>query len=172
MRKKPTQDLSTLSPEQRVQRAYNDAIRLLGRRDHSVFELSRKLTIREHTDEAIQSALEELQQLNYVNDARYAKLYTEQRLERGYGPLSVRARLRQRGIASTLVNEALAAQNANWAELAQIALENRFDEQTINSLEQRDVARISRFLSTRGFQTGDALRALTLSRKQSRGRSS
>jgi len=170
MREISPPELTSLSQEQRIQRAYNAAVRLLGSRDHSVYELTKKLAAREHADDAIRAALEELSELNYVNDARYARLYTEQRLSRGYGPLSVRSKLRERGVASHLVDAALAAQNANWAELAQIALENRFDADMINSLEQRDVARISRFLNARGFQTGDALRALTTSRKQSRGR--
>lgn len=161
-------ELESLTPEQRVQQAYNAAVRLLGSRDHSVYELTKKLNAREHSDAAIQGALEELVELNYVNDARYAQLYTEQRLDRGFGPLSVRAKLHQRGIASHLIEAALANQNANWADLAQVALENRFDAQIINSREPRDVAKISRFLGSRGFSTGDALRALTTARKQSR----
>jgi len=166
-----TEEKAILSPEQLVQQAYNAAVRLLGRRDHSEHELTKKLALRDHTDVAIRAALKELVELNYVNDARYAQLYTEQRLARGYGPLSVRSRLRQRGIASHLIEAALEQQNVVWAELAQVALEHRFDAHIINSSEQRDVARISRFLSSRGFSTGDALRALTTARKQLGARS-
>lgn len=167
MRNLSSSDLEALTPEQRVQQAYNAAVRLLGSRDHSVYELTKKLEQREHSDDAIQGALEELCELNYVNDARYAKLYTEQRLERGFGPLSVRSKLHQRGVAAHLVEAALAEQEISWADLAQAALERRFDAQMINSREQRDVARISRFLASRGFSTGDAFRALTTARKQS-----
>ncbi|MFK7860534.1 MAG: regulatory protein RecX [Granulosicoccus sp.] len=171
MCEKSTVDLSALSPEQRVQRAYNAAVRLLGSRDHSVFELTKKLVAREHPEDSIRAALDELAELNYVNDARYAQLYTEQRLGRGYGPLLIRSKLRQRGVASHLVDAALAEQNADWAELAQVALESRFDACMINSHEQRDVGRMSRFLSSRGFQTSDALRALNTARKHSCRRS-
>jgi len=137
----------------------------LGSRDHSAFELTRKLRQREHADDVIEAALEELVALNYVNDTRYAQLYTEQRLSKGYGPLSVRAKLRQRGVASHLVDSALKEQNISWVELAQAALELRFDSQTINSRDQRDMARMSRFLGARGFSSSDSLRALTLARK-------
>jgi len=64
-----------------------------------------------------------------------------------------------------LVDSALKEQNISWVELAQAALELRFDSQTINSRDQRDMARMSRFLGARGFSSSDSLRALTLARK-------
>ena len=154
-----------LSPEEQSRQAYHAAVRLLGSRDHSEYELTRKLSAREHSDQAIRSALEELRQLNYVNDRRYAELYTQQRLNRGYGPLSVRAKLRERGLASQLVDAALAELDVSWAELAQSALESRFNAQVIASSEQRDQAKMSRFLAARGFASSDALRALMAARK-------
>lgn len=154
------------SPAALARHAYIAAIRLLGYRDHSVFELTQKLSKREHSTEAIETAIAELIDLNYVNDARYAELYTEQRLARGFGPLSVRNKLRQRGLASHLVDAALAAQSISWAELAQAALEKRFAPEVIISREKNDVGRMSRFLATRGFSSGDALRALNTARKE------
>ena len=154
-----------LTFEQRVQQAYNAAVRLLGSRDHSVFELKRKLVKREHEDDAIQAALEELIELNYVNDRRYAELYTEQRLERGFGPLSVRSKLRERGIDSQLVEAALAQQPMSWVELAQLALQKKFGSDVIASREARDESRIARFLASRGFSGRDALKALQAARK-------
>lgn len=154
-----------LSEEEQARQAYHAAVRLLGSRDHSEYELTGKLASRDHTDQSIQAALDELRQLNYVNDERYAQLYTEQRLSRGYGPLSVRSKLRERGVSSALVDAALADQPVSWAELAQAALENRFDVDVIISTEQRDQARIARFLASRGFASSDALRALNVARK-------
>lgn len=151
--------------EQCVQRAYEAAVRLLGHRDHSVFELRRKLAKREHDDDAIQAAIDELIELNYVNDRRYAVLFTEQRLGRGYGPLSVRSKLRERGIESQLVDDALAEQNMSWSELAKKALQKRFAADVIVSRETRDESRISRFLAARGFSGSDALKALQAARK-------
>ncbi len=154
------------TPQALARQAYIAAVRLLGSRDHSVFELTQKLLKREHSDEAIQSAIAELMELNYVNDERYAELYTEQRLGKGFGPLSVRSKLHQRGIASHLVTTALAQQAMSWAEFAQMALEKRFDAQIITSHDKKDVGRVSRFLAARGFSSGDALRALNAARKE------
>lgn len=152
-------------PEVLIQQAYNAAVKLLAFRDHSVFELNRKLSQREHGAMAIEGALQELIALNYVNDARYADTYAEQRLRKGFGPLSVISKLRERGLASHLIDAALRNQNANWADLAQIQIEKRFDAQTILSRETKIESRLARFLAHRGFSTSDSLRALKAARK-------
>ncbi len=148
-----------------IQQAYNAAVKLLAFRDHSVFELNRKLVKREHSAEAIEGALEELLALNYVNDARYADTYAEQRLRKGFGPLSVIAKLRERGLEPHLIDAALRSQKANWAELAQIQIEKRFDAEAILSRETRIESRLARFLAHRGFSASDSLRALKAARK-------
>ena len=160
-----TKAASKKAAEQLVHRAYLAAVRLLGSRDHSEFELTRKLRKREHSDEAISGALLELQELNYVNDARYAVDYTRQRVERGFGPLSVRAKLRERGIEAHHVNAALAGHNVDWSQLALQALLGRFDEDVIASRKSRDEARIARFLAARGFASSDAFKALRAARR-------
>ncbi len=154
-----------LPPEVLIQQAYNAAVKLLAFRDHSVFELNRKLLKREHSVEAIDGALHELIALNYVNDTRYADTYAEQRLRKGFGPLSVIAKLRERGLETHLIDAALRNQNANWAELAQIQIEKRFDAATILSRENRSESRLARFLAHRGFSASDSLRALKAARK-------
>ena len=58
----------------------------------------------------------ELHEANYVNDARYAELYAEQRMNQGYGPLSIRSKLAVRGIDSHHVQSALKLLDVDWAE--------------------------------------------------------
>lgn len=159
-------ELQADSPEKQALRAYNAAVRLLGSRDHSVMELTRKLTQREHTAEAINSALDELKSANYVNDARYAQLYAEQRVERGYGPRYIKAKLQERGIETGHIDTAINQQNLEWFEFAQNTLEKRFDNNAITSTDNRVVGKIARFLDARGFARADALKALHSSRKK------
>jgi len=162
----PAEQVPDAQPlEMRQRSAYNDCVRLLASRDHSVFELTRKLKQRDHAVDAIDGAITELKELNYVNEARYAQQYMQQRMDRGYGPLSVRAKLRERGIDARLVEQALAEQQLSSVELAQLALEKRFDTQLIQSRASKDEARVARFLKSRGFASSDALKALQLSRK-------
>ena len=157
------------TPDELARQAYAAAIRLLGSRDHSTFELRRKLAKREHDDAAIDAALEELEAANYVNDVRYAELYAEQRMNQGFGPLSIRAKLNERGIEGYLVNKALEILTVTWSEHAESVIHKRFAPADILDNSQRATARIARFLNGRGFASSDALRALNQARRELTG---
>ena len=153
------------TPDELARQAYAAAVRLLGSRDHSVVELRRKLAKREHDEAAIDAAIEELEASNYVNDERYAELYAEQRMNQGFGPLSIRAKLKERGIDSHLIQQALSNLSITWSEHAESVIHRRFCAQHILDTDQRMTARIARFLNGRGFASGDALRALNQARR-------
>jgi len=154
------------TPDELARQAYAAAVRLLGSRDHSAAELRRKLAKREHGAASIDAALEELEAANYVNDTRYAELYAEQRMNQGFGPLSIRAKLRERGIESHLIQHGLANLSVTWSEHAESVIHRRFCEQDILDTDQRMTARIARFLNGRGFASNDALRALNQARRE------
>ena len=151
---------------ERARRAYALGIKLLGARDHSSAELTRKLERRDIDETAIRTALAELRAAGYVDDERYARLFAEQLLERGRGPMAIRAKLRERGIDGELVADALEALGADWVERAEAALGSRFAPEDIVDDSQRSQARVARFLQGRGFGAGDALRALDRARRR------
>ncbi|MEE9320546.1 MAG: regulatory protein RecX [Granulosicoccus sp.] len=156
------------SPGSDTGQAYIAAVRLLSRRDHSQFELTRKLKRRgEHSDIAIESAMIELITANYLNDRRYAGLFAEQRMRRGYGPLSILSKLGERGIDKALAEYAVSTLDTDWVEHAAVVLQRRFSESDLRNRETRQQARIARFLQSRGFYRGDSLKALTQLRKLS-----
>lgn len=154
------------TPDELARQAYAAAIRLLASRDHSVAELTRKLVKRDHGEEAIQSALEELLELNYVNEQRYVATYVEQRIDRGYGQQAISSRLRERGIDQSLIREALDNLSVDWSELAQSVIQQRFGADEILDTDRKIEARISRFLLHRGFTGSDSLKALHAVRKE------
>ena len=154
------------TPEELARRAYALAVRLLGSRDHSSAELTRKLSQRDVDEESIALALEELRQANYLNDERFARALAEQRLRGGRGPMAIRAKLRERGIDAVLADEAIEALGADWTERAGEVLAARFDAAAIADDEPRARAKIARFLQGRGFASGDALRALDEARRR------
>lgn len=154
------------TPDELARQAYSAAVRLLSSRDHSIAELTRKLGKRDHGYEAIQSALDELIALNYVNDSRYATTYAEQRIDRGYGQQAISSKLRERGIDKDLIREALENLSVNWSEVAQSVIQQRFDADQILDTDRKTEARISRFLLHRGFTGSDSLRALQALRKE------
>ncbi len=55
------------------QMCLDDALRMLERRLHSRAELERKLGLKKHPPELVQSILEELQRLGYVDDQRFSQ---------------------------------------------------------------------------------------------------
>lgn len=154
------------TPEELARQAYAVAVRLLGARDHSSAELTRKLGQRDFDETAIAAALSELRAANYLDDERFARALAEQRMSRGNGPNAIRARLRERGIDGGLADEAIEALGADWVERAGEALASRFDASAIAEDEPRVRAKIARFLQGRGFSPGDALRALDLARRR------
>lgn len=94
------------------------AVRLLARREHSAQELKRKLAWRGVDEDEAARAVEELAEAGWQSDERYAESMVRQRMTQGYGPLRIQAELEQAGIDATLVRQALAAVDCDWAALA------------------------------------------------------
>ena len=79
--------------------AFRKGLELLGRREHTAFELARKLKVRGFDPAAAAPALSELQEAGYLDDRRYAEAWVRSRLKRrpeGYPRLA--AGLARRGV--------------------------------------------------------------------------
>lgn len=155
---------NVVSPDELARQAYAASVRLLEKRDHSVYELTRKLQQRQHSQEAVDSAVQQLLSLNYLNDARYAELYSEQRLSKGFGPLSIRAKLYERGVSAHLIESGLKQLAVDWSEQAERVVHKRFNRTEISSTDQKVVAKIASFLQRRGYAPGDAMQGLKKAR--------
>ena len=82
------------------QRAEDVALRALRAADRSRAELDTRLARRGFDDGERQHALDELERLGYLDDARTAKLRAERLAERGYGDAYIRADLEGRGLTA------------------------------------------------------------------------
>jgi regulatory protein len=74
------------------------ALRALRAADRSRAELDARLQRRGFDEETRQAALDQLERLGYVDDARTAALRAERLAERGYGDAYIRADLERRGL--------------------------------------------------------------------------
>ena len=148
-----------------IRQAYHTAIKMLTTREHSAFELTQKLTKREYSRTIIENLLLDLQTKGYQSDTRFAEAYARQRFDKGYGPLSIRAKLHERGIDSGLAADALIDLQVDWIDHAVAVIERKFRAEEITSMEPKIESRIARFLQSRGFSSSVALRALKLSRQ-------
>lgn len=78
--------------------AYDRALGLLSRREHSARELKRKLDQRGYDADEGDAAVAALNRDDYQSDDRFADVLIRQRAAAGYGPRHIEAELRQHGI--------------------------------------------------------------------------
>ena len=139
------------------QQSYATALRLLARREHSEFELRYKLIGRHFSDSIVESVVMQLVDEGLLSDQRFAEVYARSRFERGYGPLRIRAELRERGISGDLTEQMLAGLSRRWVESAGRQRSKRFGHQLPADYRQR--TKQMRFLQQRGF-TAEQIQAV------------
>jgi regulatory protein len=133
-------------------------LRLLARREHSAKELRQKLMTRGHPPELIDAALAELAQERLLSEERFAEEFIRARRERGFGPLKIRAELRERGIDDSLADAYLRSPEQDWQARALAQYHKRFGEQPPRDMAER--GKRYRFLSSRGFTPEQIRRVL------------
>ncbi|KGP63681.1 recombinase RecX [Legionella norrlandica] len=130
-------------------KAFDSALRLLSRRDHSAMELCNKLKQKGFSSKDVQDVLEECQRLGYQNDSRFAESYIRSRIHQGYGPLKITQELKNKGLAPDLIQSALQQEKNNWFDYALQAWQKKFKGQ--DELSFSEIQKQQRFLLYRGF---------------------
>jgi len=127
---------------------------LLARREHSFQELYNKLNKRfsEYPDFLLQELLRELQKLKeegLQSDSRMVEAFVRSRINKGQGPIKIRAELRNRGISDALVENGIRDAEVDWLPLIEQVAARKFGNAEVVDL--KDKARRARFLQQRGF---------------------
>jgi regulatory protein len=126
------------------------ALRLLASREHSRHELAQKLRQRCEADpEQVGQLLDKLQEMGYLDDARYAASFVRASVARGRGPQRIAYGLREHGVDDTVAVQALAEADVDWQALADEQREKKFGR--VIPADYKERARQSRFLAGRGF---------------------
>ncbi len=90
------------------ERVLNSALRSLGRRPHSVYELKVKLLKKGMSEGAVNNVLNRLEEDKYLDDLDFAVRFLEYGLVRkSWGRMKVRAELQKRGVSREIVDEVL-----------------------------------------------------------------
>jgi regulatory protein len=126
---------------------------LLARREHSFRELHNKLTQRFGDLPLIHSELERLREERLQSDERFAEAYLYSRARRLYGPLRIRAELRERGISDTVIAASLKASDIDWQANLRQLLDTRFAAGP--AIDFKEKAKRLRFLQYRGFSADE-----------------
>ncbi len=132
------------------------AMDLLTRREHSVYELTRKLKQREFEIDEIDAAIATLQQDNLQSDSRFIESMVNSKINAGFGPIKIKYELRQKGISDDLVDDYFSSLEVDW--------NLRMAEQRIKKfgeaipVEYKEKMKQARFLQNRGFSPGSVMR--------------
>ena len=130
---------------------------MLARREYARAELGERLMHRGADAAEVTRVLDELEQLGYLSDVRFAQMLVTQRAGR-YGKRAIAHALTQRRVASPAAQTALdALKNVDELADASALWERRF-----GSLprDERERARQIRFLIARGYNLAIALKVV------------
>lgn len=141
-----------------VATAYDAALRLLARREHSRRELQAKLQSRAYESEQIEQALDRLCEQNYLSDQRFAEAYAAERVAKGFGELRIEAELRERGIDRAATSAALAPFTGRWESSLAALLQRKFGGGA--PADRQEWHKRARFLQARGFRADSIRRVL------------
>jgi len=134
-------------------------LEMLARREHSAWELQRKLAARGYQSDVVEAALLELCRDNLQSDQRFTESYIRSRIERGFGPRRIAAELGERGISKALIADCLEREESRWDSQVIKARNKRFGQVLPNNPKERD--RQIRFLQYRGFTQEQISHALS-----------
>ena len=113
-------------PERRLEHALGLAYRHLGKRDRTAAQIRRHLAGRDVGEDTADRAVEELQRLGYLDDARFARVFAEDRRALdGWGPERIERALLADLVEGEHVAEALGARDAAGELDAAVALLSR-----------------------------------------------
>jgi len=129
--------------------AYDKALGLLARREHSARELKSKLARKGLDADESAAALADLRAKDYQNDARFGDMLVRTRIAGGYGPRWILAELRQHGIAEDEAQALIAAAEPDWPALLRDLVRRRYGAKPAANLAER--AKRANFLVRRGF---------------------
>ena len=141
----------------------SQAIRLLARREYARSELEERLATKGADRAELRRTLDELAELGYLSDQRYARSVAKQKAGR-YSRRSIAGVLKAKGVGDEAIVSAV-AEACSDDEAALLALwRRRFGGAPA---DERDKARQVRFLQSRGFELSAILKLLRTARSDS-----
>jgi regulatory protein len=143
----------SLSAEKSYQQAMHTAVRILTHRDHSAFEISRKLQQRGFTAKIIDAVISQCEDFGYIDDLRTARVYILQLKRKCFGRRYVRLALKKKRLVGAEIEKILVK---NYPGEDECVLAGRLLEKKkktfageADPVKRND--RIYRYLYSRGF---------------------
>lgn len=138
------------SPESAIR---HTALNIVSRREHSRAELQQKLLRKYSEPDLINTCLDWLQELSYLDDRRFAEMFVRHCVTKRRGPNRIKLEMQHKGLAAVLSDEVLQAAEIDWFELAAANLKRRFKQPVV---DRKDKSKRYRYLQAQGF-VGDQI---------------
>jgi regulatory protein len=153
--------VTATTAEERLQHGLDVSYRYLGRRDRTVLEVRRHLEAKRVDPATIDATVAELAEQGYLDDARYAQRFTEDRRNLdAWGSDRIERKLRTVGVAPELIERAVADTSGGTELDAAVALlQRRFG---VPPADDRGRERALGLLARKGYELElayDAVRA-------------
>ncbi len=150
-----------LENDDRVEMAYMGLLNYIGYRERCEFEVHQWLFKKSYSD-LEDDLVTRLKDKNYLNDARFAKLFIRDRVKlKGWGPIRLRNELYSKRISKNIIED----------ELELIRDEYDFDQMATEQIQRKmkylasptfkDKKRLWTFLQRRGFENSSITNALS-----------
>ncbi len=110
----------------------------------------------------IEVVIDSLTEKNLQSDERFAELFVEQRINRGFGEYKIRASLRDRGVDSQLASQTLGELDADWVDIALGVAARKIDIAGGHEISSAKLLKCKRFLHSRGFSQEQIEKAVRL----------
>jgi regulatory protein len=150
MKRLPGKDQSGENqPAKSKRSAYDKALGLLARREHSRRELKTKLRQGGYESEETSAAIDRLGEQHYQDDDRFGEVLLHSRIAQGYGPMRLRVELKSHGLADARIRELLDAADVDWDASAAAQLRRRYGG--VGTTDPTERSRRAQFLLRRGF---------------------
>lgn len=127
----------------------NRIISLLARREYSRAELFQRLKLQAESIDILDTVLDALAQDGYQSDLRFTESFVRQRLSQCWGPKRIIYELKQKGIASSMIDHVLEDMSPDWNDLARRLAAKRFDKAQPQDIKER--AKQTRYMLNQGF---------------------
>lgn len=144
-------------PDKPKRTAYDKALGLLARREHSRRELKAKLHQSGYEGDEAEAAIDRLGEQHYQDDDRFAEALVRGRAAQGYGPQRIRAELKTHAVPDARIRDLLDDADVDWEASAIEQLRRRYGGKVAADLAER--ARRAQFLLRRGFAASTVRRA-------------
>ena len=151
--------------QEALKTAKSQAFKHLSYRDRSKKEVALYLEKKGHTPSVIQTTLQELEKLNYINDQRFAMEWGRWRVEvKRFGKKRLQHELSAKGVSSSIIETALTALYDSHPEQAlALACANK-KLASLHGLEpEKKSRRLAQYLQRRGFSADIIYETLKIS---------